>query len=152
MVDPVTWAGCSESGSQVFLLAHLQLSDVDVLLFLCLQTHCLSSLEKVMGIKGRRVHMIEELSDTVISFQRGDVLHGVIVCQLTHSPFPPPALELHSLQECCPSLHTSAADTFGLSCYALTKPLACHTAASQSSPGSKPLVSGAATWSSSDVC
>ena len=26
---------------------------------------------KVMGIKGRRVHMIEELSDTVISFQRG---------------------------------------------------------------------------------
>ncbi|XP_035205036.1 eukaryotic translation initiation factor 4E-binding protein Mextli-like, partial [Stegodyphus dumicola] len=25
---------------------------------------------KVMGIKGRRVHMIEELSDTVISFQR----------------------------------------------------------------------------------
>lgn len=25
----------------------------------------------VMGIKGRRVHMIEELSDTIISFQRG---------------------------------------------------------------------------------
>ena len=25
----------------------------------------------VMGIKGRRVHMIEELSETVISFQRG---------------------------------------------------------------------------------
>lgn len=24
-----------------------------------------------MGIKGRRVHMIEELSETVISFQRG---------------------------------------------------------------------------------
>ena len=27
--------------------------------------------EKVMGIKGRRVHLIEEISDTVISFQRG---------------------------------------------------------------------------------
>ncbi|KAJ9585293.1 hypothetical protein L9F63_002923 [Diploptera punctata] len=26
---------------------------------------------KVMGIKGRRVHMIEELSETIISFQRG---------------------------------------------------------------------------------
>lgn len=25
----------------------------------------------VMGIKGRRVHMIEELSQTIISFQRG---------------------------------------------------------------------------------
>lgn len=25
----------------------------------------------VMGIKGRRVHMIEELSETIISFQRG---------------------------------------------------------------------------------
>lgn len=25
----------------------------------------------VMGIKGRRVHMIEEISDTIISFQRG---------------------------------------------------------------------------------
>ncbi|KAJ9593087.1 hypothetical protein L9F63_027671, partial [Diploptera punctata] len=25
---------------------------------------------KVMGIKGRRVHMIEELSETIISFQR----------------------------------------------------------------------------------
>lgn len=24
-----------------------------------------------MGIKGRRVHMIEELSETIISFQRG---------------------------------------------------------------------------------
>lgn len=24
-----------------------------------------------MGIKGRRVHLIEELSDTIISFQRG---------------------------------------------------------------------------------
>jgi hypothetical protein len=28
---------------------------------------------KVMGIKGRRVHMIEELSDTIISFQRVNV-------------------------------------------------------------------------------
>lgn len=27
----------------------------------------------VMGIKGRRVHMIEELSETIISFQRGIV-------------------------------------------------------------------------------
>jgi len=27
---------------------------------------------KVMGIKGRRVHMIEELSETIISFQRGN--------------------------------------------------------------------------------
>lgn len=26
----------------------------------------------VMGIKGRRVHMIEELSETIISFQRGN--------------------------------------------------------------------------------
>lgn len=25
-----------------------------------------------MGIKGRRVHMIEELSETIISFQRGN--------------------------------------------------------------------------------
>ena len=25
---------------------------------------------KVMGLKGRRVHMIEELTETVISFQR----------------------------------------------------------------------------------
>lgn len=28
----------------------------------------------VMGIKGRRVHMIEELSETIISFQRGKLL------------------------------------------------------------------------------
>lgn len=28
-------------------------------------------MQKVMGIKGRRVHMIEELSETIISFQRG---------------------------------------------------------------------------------
>lgn len=27
--------------------------------------------KSVMGIKGRRVHMIEELSETIISFQRG---------------------------------------------------------------------------------
>lgn len=27
-----------------------------------------------MGIKGRRVHMIEELSETIISFQRGKSL------------------------------------------------------------------------------
>lgn len=31
----------------------------------------------VMGIKGRRVHMIEELSETIISFQRGNMLKGV---------------------------------------------------------------------------
>ncbi|KAL2716064.1 eukaryotic translation initiation factor 4E-binding protein Mextli-like isoform X1 [Vespula squamosa] len=29
---------------------------------------------KVMGIKGRRVHMIEELSQTIISFQRGKAM------------------------------------------------------------------------------
>lgn len=29
---------------------------------------------KVMGIKGRRVHMIEEMSDTIISFQKGDLI------------------------------------------------------------------------------
>lgn len=29
---------------------------------------------KVMGIKGRRVHMIEELSGTIVSFQRGEHL------------------------------------------------------------------------------
>lgn len=34
-----------------------------------------------MGIKGRRVHMIEELSDTVISFQRGEVyISACIAC------------------------------------------------------------------------
>ena len=27
--------------------------------------------KKVMGMKGKRVHLIEEISDTVISFQRG---------------------------------------------------------------------------------
>ena len=26
----------------------------------------------VMGIKGKRIHMIEELSETTISFQRGN--------------------------------------------------------------------------------
>lgn len=31
---------------------------------------------QVMGIKGRRVHMIEELSETIISFQRGNVVNG----------------------------------------------------------------------------
>lgn len=30
-----------------------------------------------MGIKGRRVHMIEELSETVISFQRGKIVRPV---------------------------------------------------------------------------
>ena len=25
-----------------------------------------------MGIKGRRIHMIEEMSDTIISFQKGN--------------------------------------------------------------------------------
>lgn len=30
-------------------------------------------LRSVMGIKGRRVHMIEELSETIISFQRGKI-------------------------------------------------------------------------------
>lgn len=32
-----------------------------------------------MGIKGRRVHMIEELSETIISFQRGNEI-GVNKC------------------------------------------------------------------------
>ena len=31
----------------------------------------------VMGVKGRRVHMIEEMSDTIISFQRGICLQSV---------------------------------------------------------------------------
>ena len=31
----------------------------------------------VMGVKGRRVHMIEEMSDTIISFQRGIVCKSV---------------------------------------------------------------------------
>lgn len=39
----------------------------------------------VMGIKGRRVHMIEELSETVISFQRGN---------------PPPLTVRRSSREC----------------------------------------------------
>ncbi len=34
-----------------------------------------------MGIKGRRIHMIEELSETVISFQRG---LGVDLLKLIH--------------------------------------------------------------------
>lgn len=33
--------------------------------------------KKVMGIKGRRVHMIEELSETIISFQRGKASNGM---------------------------------------------------------------------------
>lgn len=33
---------------------------------------CKAILFSVMGIKGRRVHMIEEMSDTVISFQKGE--------------------------------------------------------------------------------
>ncbi|KYB27256.1 hypothetical protein TcasGA2_TC014442 [Tribolium castaneum] len=33
---------------------------------------------KVMGIKGRRVHMIEELSETIISFQRGKRLNTML--------------------------------------------------------------------------
>lgn len=33
------------------------------------------SAPPVMGIKGRRVHLIEEISDTVISFQRGILQH-----------------------------------------------------------------------------
>lgn len=44
----------------------------------------------VMGIKGRRVHMIEELSETIISFQRGNfdvvltqgIQHLLIACLL----------------------------------------------------------------------
>jgi len=39
----------------------------------CVRTILLNNLHEntVMGIKGRRVHMIEELSQTIISFQRG---------------------------------------------------------------------------------
>lgn len=33
----------------------------------------------VMGIKGRRVHMIEEISETIISFQRGKICLCMIV-------------------------------------------------------------------------
>lgn len=39
-------------------------------LLFCHHMHCTYTI-KVMGIKGRRVHMIEELSETIISFQRG---------------------------------------------------------------------------------
>lgn len=44
----------------------------------------------VMGIKGRRVHMIEELSDTIISFQRGMSARCrlFIVCALCGGLFP----------------------------------------------------------------
>ena len=37
-------------------------------------------LFRVMGIKGRRVHLIEEMSDTVISFQKGLVSFGSECC------------------------------------------------------------------------
>ena len=37
-----------------------------------------------MGVKGRRVHMIEEMSDTIISFQRGSNF-SVTVVFLTNS-------------------------------------------------------------------
>lgn len=36
----------------------------------------------VMGIKGRRVHMIEELSDTIISFQRGMNARCGLCCEV----------------------------------------------------------------------
>lgn len=40
----------------------------------CLCTLPCPPVPLVMGIKGRRVHMIEELSETIISFQRGKML------------------------------------------------------------------------------
>lgn len=45
----------------------------------------------VMGIKGRRVHLIEEISDTVISFQRGIhfELTGMIFAFQTNISFLP---------------------------------------------------------------
>ena len=39
-----------------------------------------------MGVKGRRVHMIEEMSDTIISFQRGKNTKNVI-CKLLRFSF-----------------------------------------------------------------
>ena len=39
-------------------------------------------LSKVMGINGRRLHKIEALSDTIISFQKGDFLF--VTCCLCH--------------------------------------------------------------------
>lgn len=44
--------------------------NVSLFFFLSYSLNCLHD-KTVMGIKGRRVHMIEELSDTIISFQRG---------------------------------------------------------------------------------
>lgn len=43
--------------------------------------------DKVMGIKGRRVHMIEELSETIISFQRGKSRELVLIVILTAPAF-----------------------------------------------------------------
>ena len=40
-------------------------------------------MDVVMGVRGRRVHLIEALSDTIISFEKG---HGV-----TFTEFPPVA-------------------------------------------------------------
>ena len=40
----------------------------------------------VMGIKGRRVHMIEELSETIISFQRGKQTHQGMSFSLICTP------------------------------------------------------------------
>lgn len=41
---------------------------------ICLFGNVLLMFLIVMGIKGRRVHMIEELSETIISFQRGKIV------------------------------------------------------------------------------
>lgn len=39
----------------------------------------------VMGIKGRRVHMIEELSETIISFQRGKPMSASSFAAFNHA-------------------------------------------------------------------
>lgn len=40
-----------------------------------------------MGIKGRRVHMIEELSETIISFQRGKTKQLVTTTPLPNTNY-----------------------------------------------------------------
>lgn len=38
-----------------------------------------------MGIKGRRVHIIEEMSSCVISFQRGKIFKTLLLAIIIHS-------------------------------------------------------------------
>lgn len=59
----------------------------------------------VMGIKGRRVHMIEELSDTIISFQRGTTTRPVLdACACCRLDYP------HSHSR-CPSFSRELTDS-----------------------------------------